>query len=77
MNSDYKWKIFFKPVALDELRKLPNNIQKRIAEKLRFFALSVDILKFAKKLRDRVYGEYRFRVGDYRIIFDKKYNRKN
>ncbi len=70
MNSDYKWKILFKPAARDDLRKLPKNTQKRIADKMRFFTLSADILKFAKKLKESKYGTFRFRVGDYRIIFD-------
>ena len=76
MSLDYKWKIFFKPAALDELRKLPEDIQKRIVSKMRFFALSVDIFKFANKLKDHKYGEYKFRVGKFRVIFDIIHSRK-
>ena len=76
MSLDYKWKIFFKPIAQDQLRKLPEDIQKRIVSKMRFFALSVDIFKFASKLKDRKYGEYKFRVGDYRVVFDIIHSRK-
>ncbi len=76
MNSNYKWKIFFKPAALDELKRLPNDIQKRIADKMRFFALSANIFQFANKLKDRKYGEYKFRVGHYRVIFDIIHGKK-
>lgn len=65
MNSDYKWKIFFKPAGLEDLRGLPKNIQKRIIQKVRFFALSDDIFKFSKKLENNKYGNFCFRVGDY------------
>jgi mRNA-degrading endonuclease RelE of RelBE toxin-antitoxin system len=27
-------------------------------------------LKFAEKLSNPILGEYRFRIGDYRVIFD-------
>ena len=70
MSSDYRRNIIYTRRAAEELRSLPKNIQKRIADKMRFFTLSADILKFAKKLKEGKYGTFRFRVGDYRIIFD-------
>ena len=45
-------------------------MQKRIANKLRFFIKDGDPLGYAKKIKDNRLGNYRFRVGDYRIIFD-------
>ena len=71
MSSEYKWKIIYTRRAADELRSLPPKFQKRISTKMRFFALSADISKFAVKLKENQYGAFRFRVGDYRIIFDK------
>jgi mRNA-degrading endonuclease RelE of RelBE toxin-antitoxin system len=32
--------------------------------------LQEDIFLYAKKLKDPRFGEYRFRVGDYRVFFD-------
>jgi mRNA interferase RelE/StbE len=29
-------------------------------------------MRFAEKLSDPILGEYRFRIGDYRVIFDIK-----
>ncbi len=60
----------FKPSALRDLRKLPRPVQKKIIQKLDFYTASANPLVFAKALADRRYGEYRFRAGDYRIIFD-------
>ncbi len=41
---------------------------------MRFYAKQPDPLKFAARLTDYREGEYRFRVGNYRLIFDIKEN---
>ena len=51
-------------------KSLPTAIQKRIAKKMRFYVDQKDPLRFAKRLTEPREGEFRFRVGDYRIIFD-------
>ena len=76
MSSDYKWKVFFKPSGFKDLSRLPKTVQERIVQKVRFFALSDSLLKFIKKLEDNRYGDFRFRVGDYRVIFDKDDKRR-
>lgn len=60
----------FKPQAVRDLKKLPKNIQKRIIKKLDFYASSENPLAFADHLIHHDIGEYRFRIGDYRVIFD-------
>lgn len=71
MSLDYKWKINYAVKASDEFRDLPKDLQKRISKKMRFFALSSDLPTYSKKLKDNKYGGYRFRIGNYRIVFDK------
>jgi mRNA interferase RelE/StbE len=61
---------FLKPTALQDLRRFPKSEQKRIIKKLDFYASLPDPLKFAKSIHDKSLGCYRFRIGDYRIIFD-------
>ena len=61
---------YFKPSALKDLQKLPKQIQKRILEKLDFYVSSPNPLKFAEKLQSKDLGDYRYRIGDYRVIFD-------
>lgn len=56
--------------AIRDLEGLPRDAQKRIAKKMRFWADARDPLKFAKRLTGYDEGEFRFRVGDYRIFFD-------
>ncbi len=60
----------FKKKAAKEIDKLSPPTRRRILEKLKFYSDQKDPLKFADKLKDRKFGEYRFRVGDYRILFD-------
>jgi mRNA interferase RelE/StbE len=60
----------FKPQAIRDFKKLPKNIQIRIIKKLDYFVSSEDPLIFADHLINYELGSYRFRVGDYRIIFD-------
>lgn len=55
-----------------DLRDLPGNIQKRIASKMRFYEKQENPLKHDKKLLHFEMGEYRFRIGDYRVVFDSE-----
>lgn len=56
--------------AVDDLAELPKTIARRIVKKIDFFISQKQPLRFAKKLKDARIGTYRYRVGDYRIIFD-------
>lgn len=60
----------FTPEARKQLKKLSPEIQKLIVRKLDFFISSDKPLSFATSLIHFGIGQYRFRVGDYRIIFD-------
>lgn len=56
--------------AEDDLNALDDLIAKRIVQKIYYYSTTQNPLRFAKKLVYAEIGEYRFRVGDYRIIFD-------
>ena len=60
----------FTAKALKQLEKLPVNIQKRIIKKLDFYCQQKNLLRFADFLIDYHLGDHRFRVGDYRVVFD-------
>lgn len=49
-------------------KKLNESIKNRIAIKLRIY--SENPVKYAIKLTSPKIGNYRFRIGEYRIIFD-------
>lgn len=60
----------FKPQAVRDLKKLSREMQKRIIKKLDYFVSAEDPLFFADHLINYELGSYRFRIGDYRVIFD-------
>jgi len=65
------YQYFFTPQALRQIRKLPKDIQVRIIKKLDFFCQK-NPLNYADFLTDRRLGGYRFRIGDYRVVFDQE-----
>ena len=56
--------------AIIDLQSLPRDIQKRIAQKMKFYADAVNPLRFAQRLTDYKDANFRFRIGEYRIKFD-------
>ena len=63
-----KYSLVYTKTAFDDIKKLDPVAKKRIKKKLEQFFLSP--FKYAKKLINPAIGSYRFRVGNYRIIFD-------
>lgn len=68
MNAEFTNK------ALKDLRKLNKITQKQIIKKLNFYLKSPKPLDYAEKLTDFKDGDYRFRIGAYRITFDVETN---
>lgn len=63
-------KIIITESAAGDIEKLDSKTKQRIGEKLKFF--SGDPLNYARKLINPKAGSYRFRIGEYRVIFDIK-----
>lgn len=55
--------------ARQDLDRLSKPLRNRIGKKLQYFIKNGDPLNFAEKLTNRKDGDYRFRVGDYRVVF--------
>ena len=60
--------IAFTPSAWRSWKKLPAKTRVRLQEKLLLY--SKDPLQYAIKLKESKIGDFRFRIGDYRIVFD-------
>lgn len=60
----------FTKISFKRLEKLPKDTQIRILSKLDYFCQQGDPLSFAEPLTKSSLGEYRFRIGDYRVAFD-------
>lgn len=63
--------VYTKP-AVKSIEKLSPQIKKRLGVKLEFFVAQPNPLAFAKALTKPADAQYRFRVGDYRVLFDVK-----
>ena len=61
---------FFKGKSIREFSKLPRKIQIQIKNKMDFYMSQEDPLYFAEHLNNFELGEYRFRIGNYRVTFD-------
>ena len=70
------WTYIMKDTAINSFAKFDKKLQERIIKKLDFFCNSPNPLFFAKRLVDSRLWTYRFRIWDYRIIFDVDENWK-
>ena len=66
--------IRFKASAKKRFDKLPKQIRIRLVEKLEFFLSQPNPLLYGEILTNPKIGTYRFRIGDYRIVFDLSEN---
>jgi len=62
------YRLVYTERAIKDIRKLDSRVRKRVGSTLLRF--ENDPLKHAEHLTDSEIGSYRFRVGDYRVIFD-------
>ena len=65
-----KYKLKIESRARKDINSLDPIVQKRIAKKLKYYIKQSDPLQFAKKLVDSSGGDYHWRVGNYRVVFD-------
>ena len=62
------YRLVYTQRASKDIQKLEPKVKSRIGKALLRF--EADPLGYAKRLTNAELGTYRFRVGDYRIIFD-------
>lgn len=62
------YKLLYTKTAVKDIQKLDTVVKKRLKNKLETYAKNP--LSYAKKLTDSSLGSYRWRIGNYRIVFD-------
>ena len=62
--------LVYSSTAFRQLARLEKEIQQRILRKLDFFLSQEQPLKFADRLTNAKIGHWRYRIGEYRVIFD-------
>ena len=65
-----RYSLLYKKQTVKDIKNLPTAIQKRLKIKLDWWLNQENPLQFAKHLTKPADAQYRFRVGDYRILFD-------
>ena len=63
-----RYRLVYTHRASKDIRRLEENVKQRIGKALKRYG--EEPLKYASKLTDPALGTYRFRIGDYRVIFD-------
>lgn len=63
-----RYQLIYTKRAAKDIKRLDTVVRKRI--KIALENLTLDPLAVSKKLTNSKIGSYRFRVGDYRIVFD-------
>lgn len=58
--------------AREDLQRLDQKTARLIAKKIRFFCESEKPFSFAEPLTGEFKGFFRFRIGDYRVIFTRE-----
>ena len=67
-----KYSLVYTHRAYKDIQKLPPDIKKRIGKAL--LRYEQDPHRYSETLRDPKLETYRFRIGDYRVIFDLEGN---
>ena len=63
-----KYTLVYTHRAIKDIRRLEPKIKRHIGKTLRRY--EQDPLKYAVTITESKLGTYRFRIGDYRVIFD-------
>ncbi len=65
-----RYEPLYTPSARKDLERIPPKTVQRITSKVLYYCNQLNPLQYAKKLNHPLFGEYRFRIGDWRVIFD-------
>ena len=66
------YRLVYTPKAVRDIARLAAAVKKRLGATLIRF--TDNPLQYAERLTDSELGGYRFRIGDYRVIFDMEGN---
>lgn len=65
-------KVEYTKKTIKDLEKITSKIREKIIKKIKLYSKLDNPIASAKTLRDYSIGEYRFRIDDYRVVFDVK-----
>jgi mRNA-degrading endonuclease RelE of RelBE toxin-antitoxin system len=65
-----KIKIVYTKKSVKDLQKLGRAVAQKIIKKIKYYTKQKDLFSFAKKLNPPFDDLYRFRIGEYRAVFE-------
>lgn len=65
-----KYVLHISQSAENDLRDMEKHLAKHILDKLGYFSFTKNPLYYAKPLKGTLKGLYRFRIGEYRALFN-------
>ncbi|MFH1978769.1 MAG: type II toxin-antitoxin system RelE/ParE family toxin [Patescibacteria group bacterium] len=65
-----KTEIVYSNKATKNLNNLNQSVAQRIVKKIKFYSEKNNLSIYATKLKPSSAGLFRFRIGDYRVIFE-------
>lgn len=65
-----QYELQYSKEASKELLRLDGTVARRIVKKIGLYSTSDNPLTYAKQLSGNFSGLYRYRIGDYRVIFE-------
>lgn len=65
-----RYTVIYERAALKAIHSFTPVISKRLGVKLEFFLSQPNPLDYARELTKAADAQYRFRIGDYRVLFD-------
>ena len=69
MSTPRGTRVEYSKGAERDLDRLPAKTRNRIVLKVAYFARQDDPLRFAKRLKPPLHDRWRFRIGEYRVVF--------
>lgn len=71
-----KIKIVYTKKSVRDLQKLEREVAQKIVKKIKYYTEQKDLFSFAKKLNPPFDDLFRFRIGEYRAVFEIDKNNK-
>jgi len=65
-----KIKIVYTKKSVKDLQKLEHILAQKIVKKIKYYTRQEDLFSFAKKLNPPFDDLYRFRISEYRAVFE-------
>jgi mRNA interferase RelE/StbE len=68
MKPSVSYKLVYTRSAVKDIKSLDSVVRKRLKKKIEVY--SVEPVVYSRRLTNSLIGTYRWRIGNYRVVFD-------